>query len=204
MCACVCVLHTVCLGIPLMPWVCVCVCVHVHVCVHECVHVCVCVRVCVCVCGVERNSDQTAYVPKTCQAVKHTLYSRSNGRECAAMWFWKRTGTWSRCPMRTDCYSCRLHLQRSSWRSLGSAECLCYDSDTKKHLNLNCFASCRRIWTKICQNEALVIPYVSTRFLVANSKEKRRQSLEDNFGKNRKTVKMLYIYLYSLCVCFRS
>ena len=52
-----------------------------------------------------------------------------------------------------------------------------------KHLSLNFLTSCRRIWTKISQNEALAIPYVSIRLWPINSKGKRGKTLEDKIGK---------------------
>ena len=47
-------------------------------------------------------------------------------------------------------------------------------------------ASCKEIWTKICQNEAPAIPYLCTRVLPGKSRRKH-----DNFGTNRKQTENL-------------
>ena len=53
----------------------------------------------------------------------------------------------------------------------------------QKHLNLNCWASRRRIWTKICLNEALAFPYNSTSLSPVISKEQFRKDIR---RQNRK------------------
>ena len=72
----------------------------------------------------------------------------------------------------------------------------------KKHTNLNLLASCRRIWTKICQNEALAIPCFSIRFLQITSKEEQGSILEDKFGQ--KTTFPKHTHLYSVGVLLSS
>ena len=65
--------------------------------------------------------------------------------------------------------------------------------EQKKHTNVNFLASWDRIRTKICQNEALAIPRLSTRFFLGKSKEKARNMSEEEFGKNRKILKTYFI-----------
>ena len=64
----------------------------------------------------------------------------------------------------------------------------------KQNLNLFFWASCRLIWTKICQDEALAIPYVFTKCLTIVSKWKIGQTLEDTFrNKSNTSNKPIYI-----------
>ena len=81
------------------------------------------------------------------------------------------------------------NLNKKIWSSSKSIKRSILDKlvETKQYLNLKLLASCRRIWTKNCQNEALAIPYVSARFLPIKSKKKTGKILED---KIRKRIKM--------------
>ena len=64
---------------------------------------------------------------------------------------------------------------------------------------INFLVSCRRIWTKICRDKALAIPYRSTRFCQENRKEKREKWLttgqveRENFEDKVSTIKAKYI-----------
>ena len=62
---------------------------------------------------------------------------------------------------------------------------------------VNFLASCRRIWTKMCQNEALALPTFLNQFLQAKSKEKTRKALEETIVEKTKNPKLL-IYIVQI------
>ena len=76
----------------------------------------------------------------------------------------------------------------------------------KTRTNINLLASCGQIRTRICQNEALAIPWLSIRFFQHNSEGNSRKMPEEfqrkKRRKNRKKQCMCYLFVCVFCGCY--